>query len=44
MINNKHYLSTVDYHSKFLVMKQAEVLNIDNLMNICKKYEKIPWN
>ena len=30
--NNKHYLCVVDYHSKFLVIKQVEGFNTDNLI------------
>ena len=34
--NNKHYLLIVDYHSKFLVMKQVEGFNADNLIETWK--------
>ena len=35
-INNKEYLCTVDYHSKFLVIKQLQGFSADNLTKTCK--------
>ena len=32
IINNKYYLLIVDYHSKFLAVKQVEGFSADNLM------------
>ena len=34
--NNKHQLCIVDYHRKFLVIKQFGGLNVDDLIKICK--------
>ena len=34
--NNKHYLCIVEYHSKFLIIKQAEDLSADSLILTCK--------
>ena len=36
IINNKNYLCIVDYHSKFLVMKQVEEMRTDSLIKTCK--------
>ena len=36
MIDKKHYLSTIDYHSKFPVIKQVEGFNTDNLIKTGK--------
>ena len=35
-INNKWYLCTVDYHSKFLIIKKTEDLSVDSLILACK--------
>ena len=35
-INNRHYLCVVDYHIKFLVVKQMEGFSVDSLINTCK--------
>ena len=35
-INRKHYLCTVDYHSKFPVMKQVVGFSTDNLIKLFK--------
>ena len=31
-LNNKHYLCTVNYHSKFTIIKKAEDLSADSLI------------
>ena len=36
MPNNKTYLCTVDYHSKFSVVKQMDGLRSDSLIKTCK--------
>ena len=36
MLNNKIYLCTVDYHSKFLVMILTVGLSANSLIEICK--------
>ena len=33
---NKHYLSLVDYHGKFPVIKKTECLFADNLILACE--------
>ena len=35
-LNNKHYPSVVDYHSKFLIVKKTEDLSADSLILTCK--------
>ena len=36
MLNNKTYLCTEDYHSKFPVMKLMDGLCVDNLTKMCR--------
>ena len=35
-INNKHYLCILDYHSRFLVIKNVEGFSVDNIIKIYK--------
>ena len=34
-LHNKHYLCTVDFHSKFPVLKKAEIILADTLILVC---------
>ena len=34
-LNNKHYLCTIDYYSKFPVIKETEDLSADSLILVC---------
>ena len=38
LLNKKYYLYIVDYHSKYLVIKQVEGLITDNLIKTRKTY------
>ena len=36
ILNNKHYLCIIDYHSKFLLIKKIDDLSADSLLIMCK--------
>ena len=36
ILNNKHYLCIVDFHSKFQIIKKTENLSADSLISTCK--------